>query len=101
MKDSNLRKNKAQISLDSNQLLQAIEQLNQVEFDALFENILQMQERRQRTIQSALKHEDVILQRLVVSGLASWSGKKPVITEPVKLSQGGQSLGAMVIEDRG
>ena len=41
------------------------------------------------------------LQPMLAGGGASWSGRKPVLKAPVRLTPGGRSLGDMVIEDRG
>jgi prevent-host-death family protein len=41
------------------------------------------------------------LQAMIASGAASWSGRKPVLGAPVRLTTGGTSLSDMVIEDRG
>jgi prevent-host-death family protein len=41
------------------------------------------------------------LQAMVASGAATWSGRKPVLDAPVRLTPGGRSLSDMVIEDRG
>jgi len=41
------------------------------------------------------------LQAMIASGAATWSGRKPVLSAPVRLAPGGRSLSDMVIEDRG
>ena len=39
--------------------------------------------------------------KLVANGAATWSGRKPELRAPVRLSPGGKSLSEMVTEDRG
>ncbi len=39
--------------------------------------------------------------RLLSSGAAQWSGRKPVLLPATPLGAGGKSLGDMVLEDRG
>jgi prevent-host-death family protein len=41
------------------------------------------------------------LQALIARGAVTWSGRKPVLGAPVRLTPGGVSLSEMVIEDRG
>ena len=41
------------------------------------------------------------LQAMIASGAATWSGRKPALSAPVRLAPGGTSLSDMVIEDRG
>lgn len=41
------------------------------------------------------------LQAMIASGGACWSGRKPVLSAPVRLAPGGRSLSDLVIEDRG
>jgi prevent-host-death family protein len=41
------------------------------------------------------------LQAMITSGAASWSGRKPAPSAPVRLTPGGTSLSDMVTEDRG
>ena len=41
------------------------------------------------------------LQAMIVSGAVSWSGRKPVLNAPVRLTPGGVPLSDMVIENRG
>ena len=41
------------------------------------------------------------LQVMIARGAVTWSGRKPVLGDPVHLAPGGVSLSDMVIEDRG
>jgi prevent-host-death family protein len=41
------------------------------------------------------------LQAMIASGTATWSGRKPVLSAPVRLTPSGTSLSDIVIEDRG
>lgn len=41
------------------------------------------------------------LQAMIASGAVTWSGRKPALSAPVRLTPGGMSLSDMVIEDRG
>lgn len=41
------------------------------------------------------------LKAMIASGAATWSGRKPEFSAPVRLTPGGGSLSDMVIEDRG
>jgi len=41
------------------------------------------------------------LQAMIASGAATWSGRKPVLSPPVRLTPSGTSLSDIVIEDRG
>lgn len=41
------------------------------------------------------------IDRLLATGAAQWTGGRPVLTPTVRLTRGGKSLSAMVLEDRG
>jgi hypothetical protein len=41
------------------------------------------------------------LQKAIDAGLISWSGQKPVLPPPIKLSGKGKLISEIVIEDRG